>query len=98
MTSTKGASNCSLTILSSYNPSIPKLLEGRHKARGLSYKFNNLDPNTGNYEEIGKKRFEILSELLGKVGSGTFIEAPFLPDYGSNVSIGENCFMNFGLV
>jgi acetyltransferase-like isoleucine patch superfamily enzyme len=84
--------------MSSYDPLHPTLLEGRHKARGLTYKFNNLDPNTGNYEEIGNKRAEMLSELLGKVGSGTFIETPFSPDYGSNVSIGENCFMNFGLV
>ncbi|KAF4967986.1 hypothetical protein FSARC_4547 [Fusarium sarcochroum] len=80
-----------------YNPVHPKLLEGRHNARGLAYKFNNLDPNTGNYEEIADKRFKLLSEMLGKVGSGTFIEPPFLPDYGSNVSIGKNCFMNFGL-
>ncbi|KAF4989110.1 hypothetical protein FGRMN_9353 [Fusarium graminum] len=80
-----------------YNPSHPKLLEGRHRARGLAYKFNNLDPNLGSREEIGDKQFEILSELLGKVGNGTFIEPPFLPDYGSNVSIGEGCFMNFGL-
>lgn len=74
------------------------MLEGRHKARGLAYKFNNLDPNTGSYLEVEKKRTEMLSEMLGKVGSGTFIEAPFMPDYGSNVSIGENCFMNFGCV
>ncbi|KAM0554616.1 hypothetical protein ACHAO7_003755 [Fusarium culmorum] len=81
-----------------YNPLHPKLLEGRHRARGLAYKFNNLDPNTGSYLEVEKKRTEMLSEMLGKVGNGTFIEAPFMPDYGSNVSIGENCFMNFGLV
>ncbi|KAI1065813.1 hypothetical protein LB507_001196 [Fusarium sp. FIESC RH6] len=80
-----------------YDPLHPKLLEGRHRARGLTYKFNNLDPNTGSFEEIEKKRTEMLSEMLGKVGSGTFIEAPFSPDYGSNVSIGKNCFMNFGL-
>jgi acetyltransferase-like isoleucine patch superfamily enzyme len=74
------------------------LLEARHSARGLAHKFNNLDPNTGSYLEIEKKKSEMLTELLGKVGSGTFIESPFMPDYGSNVSIGENCFMNFGLV
>jgi acetyltransferase-like isoleucine patch superfamily enzyme len=74
------------------------LLEGRHRARGLAHKFNNLDPNTGTWQEIEAKRAEMLTEILGKVGSGTFIEPPFLPDYGSNVSIGENCFMNFGFV
>ncbi|KAH7015934.1 putative sugar O-acetyltransferase [Ilyonectria destructans] len=79
-----------------YNPLYPKLLEGRHRARGLAYKFNNLDPNTGDYDQIATKRLELLGEILGKVGEGTFIEPPFLPDYGSNISIGENCFMNFG--
>mgnify|MGYP002351781730 CR=1 FL=1 len=62
----------------------------------MAYNFNNLDPNTGNYEEIAAKRLEMLSGMLGKVGPGTFIEPPFAPDYGSNVSIGENCFFNFG--
>ncbi|KAM5343327.1 hypothetical protein ACJ41O_014293 [Fusarium nematophilum] len=80
-----------------YNPLHPKLLEGRHKARGLTYKFNNLDPNSGDYEQIAAKRLELLAGILGKVGEGTFIEPPFTPDYGSNISIGKNCFMNFGL-
>ncbi|SPJ90294.1 related to E.coli galactoside O-acetyltransferase [Fusarium torulosum] len=46
-----------------YNPLHPKLLEGRHRARGLSYKFNNLDPNTSNYEEMANKRLEMLSAM-----------------------------------
>ncbi|KAF5598595.1 galactoside o-acetyltransferase [Fusarium pseudocircinatum] len=80
-----------------YNPSHPELLEGRHRARGLAYKYNNLDPSAGTREEIDDKRAQMLSEMLGKVGKGTYIETPFIPDYGSNISIGENCFMNFGL-
>jgi hypothetical protein len=71
-------------------------LDGRHRARGLAYKYNNIDPSAGTREEIDDKRAEMLSEMLGKVGKGTYIETPFMPDYGSNVSMGENCFMNFG--
>lgn len=71
-------------------------MEGRHRARQLAFKFNNLDPNSGDYIEVGDKRAQLLEEILGRVGKGTFIEPPFLPDYGSNVIIGENCFMNFG--
>jgi hypothetical protein len=82
--------------LYSYNPLHPKLLEGRHNARCKTYTFNNLDPSIGNYEQVATKRAELLSGLLGKVGQGTFIEPPFLPDYGCNILIGENCFMNFG--
>ena len=79
-----------------YNPLHPELLEGRHKARCISHKYNNLDPNTGDYEQIGEIRTKMLAEILGRVGQGTFIEPPFLPDYGCNVIMGENCFMNFG--
>lgn len=71
-------------------------MEGRHKARGWAYTYNNLDPNSGNYEEIGATRLKLLEGILGRVGPGTFIEPPFAPDYGCNVIMGENCFMNFG--
>lgn len=79
-----------------YNPLDPALLQGRHRARGLTYKYNNYDPNSGTWDGVSEGRQKILSEILGRVGTGTFIEPPFNPDYGSNVSIGENCFMNFG--
>jgi hypothetical protein len=32
------------------------------------------------YDKIGDKRLELLRNLVGKVGDGTFIEPPFLPD------------------
>lgn len=78
-----------------YSPLHPKLLEARHNARCVSYDFNNLNPNSGSYEEIDAKRTELLEKVVGRVGPGTVIEPPFLPDYGCNVIIGENCFMNF---
>jgi hypothetical protein len=34
-------------------------------------------------------RLELLRNLVGKVGDGTFIEPPFLPDYGCNIMIGN---------
>ncbi|KAI9150865.1 putative acetyltransferase [Paramyrothecium foliicola] len=80
-----------------YNPLHATLLAGRRNARRMAYKFNNLDPNSGDDDQIAKQQEDLLKGLLGRVGSGTFIEAPFLPDYGSNIIIGENCFMNFGL-
>ncbi|KAL1642898.1 hypothetical protein SLS58_005139 [Diplodia intermedia] len=80
-----------------YDPLHPKLLEGRHRARCLTYKYNNLDPNTAPYDKHGEVQHALLSEILGSIGPGTFIEPPFLPDYGCNVSIGKNCFMNFNL-
>ena len=59
---------------------------------------NNLDPNALPVDKHAEAQHALLSELLGKIGPGTFIEPPFRPDYGANISIGKNCFMNFGWV
>jgi maltose O-acetyltransferase len=44
------------------------------------------------------ERRALLEELLGSVGPGTEIRAPFQVDYGFNISIGAGCFANFGLL
>ncbi len=43
-------------------------------------------------------RRHLLEELLGSVGEGTEIRPPLHVDYGSNITIGARCFVNFGLV
>ncbi|CAG8291662.1 unnamed protein product [Penicillium salamii] len=80
-----------------YNPNIPQLLEARHLCRGLAADYNNLDTKTVTYDQIGDKRLELLRKLVGKVGDGTFIEPPFLPDYGCNTVIGKDCFFNWNV-
>lgn len=70
-------------------------MEWRHKARCVAHKFNTLDPGSGSHEEVADARLKMLTDILGRVGPGTFIEPPFLPDYGCNVIMGENCFINF---
>ncbi|KAJ5110524.1 acetyltransferase [Penicillium argentinense] len=80
-----------------YNPTIPRLLEARHICRGLTDDYNNLDTKSISYEDIADKRFELLKKLVGKVGEGTFIEPPFRPDYGCNISIGKECFINWNV-
>ena len=47
------------------------------------------------YDKIYDTRMELLKNIVGRVGSGTFVEPPFLPDYGCNISIGKDCFINF---
>jgi acetyltransferase-like isoleucine patch superfamily enzyme len=81
-----------------YNPLHELLVDARHRARCLTYKFNNLDPSTGTHDQLADARIKLLGEMLGRVGKGTFIEPPFNPDYGCNVIVGENCFANFGCV
>ncbi|TEA10038.1 putative acetyltransferase [Colletotrichum sidae] len=80
-----------------YNPVESILVEGRHKGRCLVREFNDLDHRQFTADEVADKKSEILGRMLGKVGAGTFIEAPLLVDYGCNVIFGKNCFANFNL-
>ncbi|GIJ87765.1 hypothetical protein Asppvi_006678 [Aspergillus pseudoviridinutans] len=80
-----------------YNPNTPKLLEARHRCRGLAADYNSLDTKTVPYDQIAEKRIELLRRVVGKVGDGTFIEPPFMPDYGCNIIIGRDCFVNWNL-
>lgn len=71
-----------------YDARNPELLSMFHKARRLINQYNNLD------SELIEKREEILSDLLGHKAHGVWIEAPFFCDYGENISIGKNTFVN----
>lgn len=72
-----------------YNSRDPELLERYHIARKLLLEFNHIAST-----ELDKK-FGILKSLLGEVGEGVWIEAPFYCDYGENIRIGKNSFLNF---
>ncbi|KAJ5892195.1 uncharacterized protein N7473_008423 [Penicillium subrubescens] len=80
-----------------YNPLLPSLEEARHRCRILTNDYNNLDPRTVPSEKIRDVRFELLQKLVGRVGEGSFVEPPFRPDYGCNVVIGRDCFINWNL-
>lgn len=40
----------------------------------------------------------LLEQLLGGIGEESVVRPPLQVDYGSNTSIGDRCFVNFGLV
>ena len=71
-----------------YDSRDPELLEWYHSARKSLKKYNNLD-STETEEREG-----ILNKLFGSKGNNVWIEAPFFCDYGKNISIGENTFVN----
>lgn len=69
----------------------PDLAARRARARGLVREFNAL-PYTG---EGDQQRQRVLKELLGRVGEKACIESPFYCDYGENIELGDNVFLNF---
>ncbi|ALM19880.1 maltose acetyltransferase [Nonlabens sp. MIC269] len=71
-----------------YNSRDPELLERYFKARELLSKINTLNPR------LIEEKAELLNELLGNKSPGVWIESPFYCDYGENISIGKNTFVN----
>ena len=71
-----------------YDSRDPELIRMYHRARRLLKKYNNLD------SELTEEKERVLSELFEFKGTGVWIEAPFFCDYGENISIGENTFIN----
>lgn len=75
-----------------YNAMDEQLLSMRNRAKRMTAKLNTLD-----YESPERKT--ILKELLGStVGDAFDILSPFYCDYGCNIFIGKNCFMNFNCI
>jgi maltose O-acetyltransferase len=75
-----------------YLASDPELVRERMRARRLMRHFNQSS------EEEPEQRRAVLRELLGAVGADAWIEPPFYCDYGSNIYVGGNVFMNFNCV
>ena len=71
-----------------YDSRDPELLDMYHKARDLMKAYNQLDSRDLD------RRHELLRSLLGQVGTGVWIEAPFYCDYGQHIRIGANTFIN----
>jgi maltose O-acetyltransferase len=68
------------------------LLAAAHRARALLAAFAAA-PSTD-----AAARRVVLVELLGEVGEGVWIEPPFFCDYGENVRIGADSFVNVNCV
>lgn len=71
-----------------YNSRDPELIKMYHDARRLLKAYNNLD------SDLINEREKILTDLFEYKGTGVWIETPFFCDYGTNISIGQNTFVN----
>lgn len=75
-----------------YRPGDPELASLRAKAQDLMRRYNQTIVG----EDAARR--PILDELLGSCGEGTAIRAPFHVDYGFNIHIGRDVFLNYGCV
>lgn len=75
-----------------YHSRDPELLALYHRAKSLLNDYSR----TLSTDAVGKHK--ILTDLFGHIGSGVWIEAPFFCDYGVNIQIGDNCFINYNCV
>ena len=69
-----------------------ELIEDRYKAKNLCHEFNNLKPS-----DI-EAREKIIKKLFGKTGQQILIEQNFWCDYGYNIFVGENFYMNHNCI
>ena len=71
-----------------YNANDAVLNEDRMKCKDLCYEFNIVKPSQTTQKE------EIIKKILGKIKGTFIIMAPFWCDYGYNIEIGNNFFLN----
>jgi maltose O-acetyltransferase len=68
----------------------PELVALRNRARVLFRRFNASEP--------GAERDAILREMLGRAGRSVVVEPPFYCDYGSQIELGDEVFINMNCV
>lgn len=73
-----------------YDAAYPGFLTLLLKTRKIVKRFNDLDPESAELQEI-------LKGLLGHYGSNCLINQPFRCDYGCNIHIGDHFLGNFNL-
>lgn len=65
-----------------------KLRELQNKAKDLMREYNSLP--AGDIEE----RIRVLKLMIGRLGKNARVNQPFYIDYGKNITIGDNSFIN----
>jgi acetyltransferase-like isoleucine patch superfamily enzyme len=84
--------------MNSYDGYGPELIQARFRIRKLMNKYNTHFPDDATPESLGSDRRELLQQMIGKIGKGSYIEPPVQLDYGCNISIGEGFYSNFKCV
>jgi maltose O-acetyltransferase len=74
-----------------YRPGDPELTQDRRRCRELLRELRN-------HAGDEKHHRELLEELLGHIGDNASVVPPFACDYGYNISLGTEAFVNFNAV
>ena len=75
-----------------YNAIDPELLHDLNACKDLCWEYNQIRPT------LLRERNEKLQQILGKADADTFINQPFLCDYGKHIRVGKRFFANFNFV
>lgn len=71
---------------------------GHPDLRAIKLRTHNLNNDyNATYEDETEKRAQILSQLVGSMGEGSFIQGPVFFHYGVHTHIGKRFFGNFNL-
>lgn len=71
---------------------------GDAELRAMKLKTHNLNTDYNNtYEDETEKRRDILYQIVGNLGEGSFLQGPIYFHYGCHTTIGKNFFANFNL-
>ena len=70
----------------------PELADDHRRAHALLRAFNATEVHDG------ERQAALLHELFGRFGADSIVKAPFTCDYGYNIYLGANVFMNYGCV
>ena len=74
-----------------YPEEAEELARGRQRGKTLCYEINHLHP-----DDI-KSRFTLMKQLFGAMGDHVWMEPPIYMSYGSNTTLGDYIYINFGL-
>ena len=75
-----------------YDALDPQVLKRLNECKDLCWEYNQIRPT------MVKKRNRKLHEILGACDEDTFINQPFLCDFGTQIKVGKHFFANFNLV
>lgn len=69
-----------------------ELIKDRYNAKDICFEYNNLKPSDT------ENRYKIIKKLFAKTGEQITVEQNFWCDYGYNIFVGENFYMNHNCV